>query len=599
MGGNHGRLMVFIVLCFFTRSESWNWFSSSSSSSTSGRTHCGSNTVRGSVAEYSAEGLNDERGIKLVENAKEKMVRSNWCWQNAYKNVFAGCSEILADEEKRSRLAWHLSDCFQRDSGRPHFPHCDAKSPMSSCLKALDDLAHKVYLEFYLETNTICHQLQAHAFKHETERLITDLKISAHYVEDKLDAISDKSENLLQESKKLHDFVDSFDVRTQQIVETVVNVEDRTKVLMRNSESIFEQGKKIADSQLQFAEVQEDMKMRFKEGIEILKESQNNLGEEIGKIRDESIEIQKEIIKVGDTMSQEMQSLHSKTENIVHLAAISLDKQQHLIHGQSKALDNLNSLSEFQSKALHETRLTFQQLAEFGQRHHQELLLRQEQVQGLHDRLMTNTKSILSAQESFESKQASMFAALDKIFSLQNAMFVESRMIKAFIVYFVSILVIYMLTSTKQTYNTRPWLYIGLCVVFLMEISIVRFTNGNIEQQACIISIIRSVFMIIASAQLLYAIFTYRNYEVLSYHMLQTLNDKLSIMEQRKKLAWVTDEEEDDDLDWSRWIDTDLPEEVNCIEDPDFIFPEEEVGENSITVSSRKYNLRSRRSHYL
>ncbi|XP_028768735.1 protein GAMETE EXPRESSED 1-like [Neltuma alba] len=553
MGGNHGRLMVFIVLCFFTRSESWNWFSSLSS--TSGRTHCGSNTVRGSVAEYSAEGLNDERGIKLVENAKEKMVRSNWCWQNAYKNVFAGCSEILADEEKRSRLAWHLSDCFQRDSGRPHFPHCDAKSPMSSCLKALDDLAHKVYLEFYLETNTICHQLQAHAFKHETERLITGLKISAH--------------------TSYEGFDEEF------------------------REHIFEQGKKIADSQLQFAEVQEDMKMRFKEGIEILKESQNNLGEEIGKIRDESIEIQKEIIKVGDTVSQEMQSLHSKTENIVHLAAISLDKQQHLIHGQSKALDNLNSLSEFQSKALTKQRLTFQQLAEFGQRHHQELLLRQEQVQGLHDRLMTNSKSILAAQESFESKQASMFAALDKIFSLQNAMFVESRMIKAFIVYFVSIFVIYMLTSTKQTYNTRPWLYIGLCVVFLMEISIVRFTSGNIEQQACIISIIRSVFMIIASAQLIYAIFTYRDYEVLNFHLLRDLVDRVTIMEQqKKKLAWVMDEEEEEDLEWSRWIDTDLPEEVNCIEDPDFIFPEEEVGENSITVSSRKYNLRSRRSHY-
>ena len=88
------------------------------------------------------------------------MFGSNVCWQNAYKNLFAGCSEILATNDKRSRLAWHLSDCFQRDSGRPYFPHCDSKTPISKCLRNLDDLAHKVYLEFYLETNSICYQLQ-------------------------------------------------------------------------------------------------------------------------------------------------------------------------------------------------------------------------------------------------------------------------------------------------------------------------------------------------------------------------------------------------------------------------------------------------------
>ncbi|XP_054820074.1 protein GAMETE EXPRESSED 1 [Prosopis cineraria] len=502
MVDNRRHLVIFLVLCFIVRCESWgSWLSSSSSETPSGPS--GSHTVRDSIAEFSMEGFNDRKGTKLVENAKEKMVRSNWCWQNAYKNVFAGCSEILADEEKRSRLAWHLSDCFQRDSGRPHFPHCDAKSSMPNCLRALDDLAHKVYLEFYLETNTICHQLQAHAFKHETERLITDLKDSAHYVEDKLDNLYDKSENILQGYNKIHNSLESFDVCTQQMAENVVNVADRTGVLLKHSESMNEQYKEIADSQLQLQEVQEEMKMRLKDGIEVLNESYNNLGNEIGKLRDESIEIQKEIMKVGDTVSQEMQSLHSKAEDIVDLAGISLDKQQHLLEGQSKALHDLNSLSDFQSKALDESRKTFQQLAEFGLRHHEELLLRQQQIEGIHDRLMKNTKSILSAQESFELKQASVFAALDKIFALQNAMFLESRMIKAFFIYCASIVVIYMLTSTKQTYNTRPRLYVGLCAVFLVEIGIARFTSCSVEQQAWIIGMVRSAVMIAASVQLL------------------------------------------------------------------------------------------------
>ena len=54
-----------------------------------------------------------------------------------------------------------------------------------------------------------------------------------------------------------------------------------------------------------------------------------------------------------------------------------------------------------------------------------------------------------------------MFVALDKIFALQNAMLLESRMIKTFFIYAISIFVIFMLTSTKQTYNVRPLLYIG------------------------------------------------------------------------------------------------------------------------------------------
>ncbi|KAJ0946374.1 hypothetical protein HanRHA438_Chr01g0003271 [Helianthus annuus] len=95
----------------------------------------------------------------LVEKAKRKAALSNSCWQNAYQNLFNGCSEILAREEQRSRLAWHLSDCFQKDTGRPHFPYCDVKSPMVNCLKKLDE--DRIYLEFYLQTNAIGHHSSA------------------------------------------------------------------------------------------------------------------------------------------------------------------------------------------------------------------------------------------------------------------------------------------------------------------------------------------------------------------------------------------------------------------------------------------------------
>ncbi|CAI8600783.1 unnamed protein product [Vicia faba] len=169
------------------------------------------------------------------------MFGSNVCWQNAYKNLFAGCSEILATNDKRSRLAWHLSDCFQRDSGRPSFPHCDSKTLIAKCLRNLDDLAHKVYLEFYLETNSICYQLQTHAFKHETERLVTELKNSAQYVEDKLDSIEEKSDCLLQKSKQISESLESVNSHTQLVAQTVKNVEGNIDVVLRYSKSVYEQ----------------------------------------------------------------------------------------------------------------------------------------------------------------------------------------------------------------------------------------------------------------------------------------------------------------------------------------------------------------------
>lgn len=588
MGGG-SPLLVIILFSFLLRSESWGWFSSSKETPSSDRTYSNGGNFRGSSAEFSIEAFNDQKGVRLVDNAQKKMISSNSCWQNAYQHLFAGCSEILSVDEKRSRLAWHLSDCFQRDSGRSPFPHCDPKASIASCLRTLDDLAHKVYLEFYLETNTICYQLQAYAFKHETERLVTELKSSAQYVEDKLDNIEEKSELLLQDSKRIHGSLDLIGSHTQKVAENARNLEGHIDSVLIHSQNVYEQTTKIALSQSQLQEGQEDMKRSLDDGVTMLKESYNYLGKEIEKLRDEAIEIENEVIKVGDAMSSRMNTLQSKAEDIGNMAGLSLDKQQQLLEGQSTSLESLNSLIEFQSKALEESRKTLQYFAEYGHRQHEELVQRQEQIQGFHDRLMENSKSILSSQESFESKQASMFVVLDRIFALQNALLLESRMIKAFFVYSISIFVIFMLTSTKQTYNMRPFLYIELFATFFVEVLIIRLTSDNIEHQTWIINVARLLFMIAASVQLLHAICTYKNYETLNHQMLLTLINKVNTLQKQKELSWDVDTDYED---WSEWVDADLPDDVNCLDDPDYI-PSEEVAEDSITAMTN-YNLRSR-----
>ncbi|CAK7338957.1 unnamed protein product [Dovyalis caffra] len=218
-------------------------------------------------------------------------------------------------------------------------------------------------------------------------------------------------------------------------------------------------------------------------------------------------------------------------------AGKSLDKQKQLLDGQSDGLKDLQLLTQFQPEALEESRSTLQHFAEYGHEQQEELLQRQEQLQKVHDHLVENSNSILAAQEAFESKQASMYLALEKLSALQNAMLLESRIIKTFILYTASIFIIYMLTS--------------LVVTFLVEVAILRPTAKSIEPQTRLIKLVRIVYGLLSSVQFLHAIYTYRSMSCKKY----------------KDLSWETDS----DVDWSSWIETELAEGDDSFEDADFI----------------------------
>ncbi|CAN8255281.1 unnamed protein product [Cochlearia groenlandica] len=57
--------------------------------------------------------------------------------------------------------------------------------------------------------------------------------------------------------------------------------------------------------------------------------------------------------------------------------------------------------------------------------------------------------------------------------------------------------------------------------------------------------IVRSLFCVLASAQLLHAAFTFRDYEALNHNM----------RSQREEVS-CDDEDTKSELDWSSWIDT-------------------------------------------
>ncbi|CAN0926907.1 Protein GAMETE EXPRESSED 1 [Linum grandiflorum] len=290
----------------------------------------------------------------------------NSCWENAYQHMFAGCTQILANEEKNSRFAWNLGNCLQKDSGGQPFPHCGDDKDMAHCLKKLDHHEHANYLGFLRHTNNICYPLQTQVFRRETERLVNELKNSEQYTEKELDIIKDTTFTMLKE---------------------VIN-------------------------------------------------------------------LRKEAVKI--------------------------EMQHEVADGQSTA------------------------------------------VQGLQ--------------------------------------------IKAFFVYTVSILVIYMFTSTKQTYHVRSILYLGLFITFLVEVAILQLTTPSyVQHQARIIHLLRLVFVFLAVLQLLHAIYAYKDYEALIREMMLALTENINGMQREIALSDIESDDEDwpthsDDVDWPSSIEDDLTE---------------------------------------
>lgn len=614
--GRSAWFVLLIVACLWlcpgqSNGFSWNIFSSSSGPANDHQPPM--MELDGMVADFSMDGTNNPRGVKLLENARNKLTGPKNCWQEAYRKLFASCGEIMADKERQSRLAWHLSSCYQDDSGRPSFPSCAGGSKMVHCRKKLTDSESKVFLEFFLETNTLCHQLQAEAFKHSTERLVNDLTRSSKSAEEKLEVIGDRSERIIKESGKVQDALSSIEAQTGHLAETSKDVEAQIDDVLAHSRAISDQSKEIAASQAALKEGQAEMRDKIDAGMERIQESYESLGSGMDKLKEEAVDIQKEIRSVGDSMSSKMLDLQGTADEIGSVTGRSLENQAKLLQGQSEAMEGLNSLYSFQSQALEESRDKMEKLAQFGQRQQEELLSKQEQIRQAHDHLIQNSHSILEAQEEFRAKQANIFAALDKLYILHNAILAESRFIKAFFFYCCIVFLIYMLTSAKQTFRIRGQLYFGLCITLLLEMGLIKIGAGDFDNQFWVLSkvfLVRSAFLAAATIQILHSIFTYRDYEVLNHGLLQTLVEKVRTLEENavdRMLPYGS--ESDESLRNYSWVFDELTDEADSKADPNYALPEparrrynnglpEEVGENSITTTvSRKYNLRPRSRH--
>lgn len=78
-----------------------------------------------------------------------------------------------------------------------------------------------------------------------------------------------------------------------------------------------------------------------------------------------------------------------------------------------------------------------------------------------------------------------------------------------------------------------------------------------------------------------------------------TLMEKVNSMQRGKEaLGWETEDVDvdvDSEVNWGKWVDTELTEDVQLLDDPDYLLPEEVEESSSVTTShTKRYNLRRR-----
>ena len=102
--------VLLISICFLfcpvrIHGFSWNIFSSSSAPKDGDGALV--MELEGAVADFALDGTNDPRGLKLLENARNKLAGPRNCWQEAYRNS-GSCSPAAARSwpTRRGSRAW-------------------------------------------------------------------------------------------------------------------------------------------------------------------------------------------------------------------------------------------------------------------------------------------------------------------------------------------------------------------------------------------------------------------------------------------------------------------------------------------------------------
>eukprot|EP00250_Pteridium_aquilinum_P004482 c14684_g1_i2 orf=78-830(+) len=223
----------------------------------------------------------------------------------------------------------------------------------------------------------------------------------------------------------------------------------------------------------------------------------------------------KELDQAAQQTHQQLTHISQGQEDIarqqVHLADALAQNIERL---KESALHSLGELRDSQALAMEETRLSLKGLSEGVQRARVHFEIWRVELDQKNQLLLRGSEEILRAQEAFVSKQGSILATLDRLFSLYDSILYESRALKMFLFYSTSLVFFHVLTSAKQTNGARPLLYSGLCLSLVIELYLMRTYGTLLKNQQWLQTQcywIRAVFAAFTALVIAVFILTYRD----------------------------------------------------------------------------------------
>ncbi|KAF2295529.1 hypothetical protein GH714_033136 [Hevea brasiliensis] len=197
------------------RCHSWGWFSSSKE--TDGSADNPSQRRRdlstGSVPEFSMDGFRDEKGVRLVESAKNKLAGSNSCGKMLINSSLPAAHRFLPSKKSGQDLLGILVIASKGTPADRLFLTVTQNMLMVNCLKKLNEHEHQIFLEFLLETNSICYQLQS-----TLERLAEYGRKQQEELLQRQELLQTVHDNLIENSKSILTAQEAFESKTSKHV---------------------------------------------------------------------------------------------------------------------------------------------------------------------------------------------------------------------------------------------------------------------------------------------------------------------------------------------------------------------------------------------
>lgn len=483
--------------------------------------------------------------------------RYSGCYKEALSKLHHGCKGLKDNDNERSKIAVHFTNCHLMKSGLAPYT-CTDYMNIQECTQNMltSPIAFNAYTQFSSHVENLCFYIQSEEFNTQIENNIKEL---IHQTSKS----SQELVNIRKQSSEIEQSVSNSIQNQEKLLEEQDTLKNKL-VVMQNEEdkhfnklgSTFNQIHSLSNMlQSQISKLNEEQKQILEEqlNLKIMSEKHINEFDKINKIILNMNEYTKLISTNQIDIKDGMISIKDSQQNMASLVKDSIDNQNQLVKGQEhlleeqvklnqitknsmkdfndlskSAVENVKDSIENQKKLIEiqkESDLKFQKL----QQQQEESFAKAKK--DLDDLLMYSneqTKRIKDHHNQFSKSSKRLFETVNHILNLHNSLIGEFMNIENIFYYVSCVILSYILTTTSFTYNARIYLFLELTLNFFVEKMIIQYSIGKVITEIIHdrISLCRRIFVLIYLFTLLISIFLYKNYEKMNYNLLLNLMKK-------------------------------------------------------------------------